>query len=253
MKYVFTTDTDVGTRKDVNQDSILVKHAKTGSYEVLLAIVCDGVGGLSKGELASATVIRAFSEWFEKELPHELNSLDMQVIGGKWELLIRDLNNQMLAYGQKFGVGLGTTFSGILFINNNYLIGHVGDTRVYYLGNSMYQLTEDHTVIANEIKNGTLSVEQAKTDSRRNMLLQCIGASSVVTPQIIVGMVEPGTYIVCSDGFRHEISEKEIFERLYAGNLTDKQMMHLQTRYLIELVKNRQERDNISVVLIKAT
>lgn len=68
--------------KDTNQDSILVKHGQYSGGEVLMAIVCDGMGGLSKGELASATVIRAFDKWFDEELPYELEELDLHVISG---------------------------------------------------------------------------------------------------------------------------------------------------------------------------
>ncbi len=251
MQFVATADTDIGISKDTNQDSVLIKHASTSSGEVLLAIVCDGMGGLAKGELASATVIRSFSEWFDNELPNELLYLDMKVIGGKWELILKDLNAKILAYGKSVGVNLGTTFSGILFMDNQYVIGHVGDTRVYHIGTALKQLTEDQTVVAREVSRGTMTPQQAKTDKRRNMLLQCVGASRVVTPQIIHGTTEKGSYMLCSDGFRHEITEKEIFESLKPVNLINKQAMHGNAKHLIDLVKLRKERDNISVVLIK--
>lgn len=81
MHFTFIAETDIGTTKDTNQDSILVKHGQYSGGEVLMAIVCDGMGGLSKGELASATVIRAFDKWFDEELPYELEELDLHVIG----------------------------------------------------------------------------------------------------------------------------------------------------------------------------
>lgn len=252
MHFVAIADTDIGTTKDTNQDSILIKHASTLSGEVLLAIVCDGMGGLAKGELASATVIRSFSEWFDNELPNELNSLDMRVIGGKIELMLKDLNVRILEYGKSTGVNLGTTFSGVLFVDNQYVIVHVGDTRVYHIGSSLIQLTDDQTLIAREISHGRMTIEQARVDKRRNMLLQCIGASRVVNPQIIYGATEKGSYILCSDGFRHEITENEIFNSLNHKNLINEKIMHKNTRCLIDLVKSRRERDNISVVLIKA-
>lgn len=251
MQFVATADTDIGTSKDINQDSVLIKHAFTPSGEVLLAIVCDGMGGLSKGELASATVIRSFGEWFDKELPKEMSSVDMRVIGGKMELMLKDLNAKILEYGRFIGADLGTTFSGILFMDNQYVIGHVGDSRVYRIGSFLKQLTEDHTVVAREVSRGKITIEQARKDKRRNMLLQCVGASRVITPQIIYGTVQRGAYMICSDGFRHEITEEEIFQSLKPVNLINKQVMHENARHLIDLVKLRQERDNISVVLIK--
>lgn len=253
MRYKATADTDIGISKSTNQDSVLIKHASTEIGEVLLAVVCDGMGGLEKGELASATVIRAFSKWFDEELPFELEAVDMQVIGAKWSLLLKELNVQIMEYSKQYRIdGVGTTFSGILFVNDQYVIGHVGDTRVYHIGSALTQLTTDQTFVAREISRGTMTPEQAKTDKRRNMLLQCIGASRVVEPQIICGKAEKGAYMLCSDGFRHEITESEIYESLNPINLMNKDAMHSNAKYLIEQVKNREEKDNISVILIKA-
>lgn len=253
MHFIATADTDIGISKDTNQDSALIKHAKSDGKEILLAVICDGMGGLSKGELASATVVRAFAKWFDEELPYELNDVDLQVIGAKWSLLLKELNVQILEYSKENNIdGVGTTFSGILFIDDQYVIGHVGDTRVYHIGASLTQLTTDQTFVAREISRGTMTLEQSRTDKRRNLLLQCIGASKVVEPQIICGKAEKGAYMLCSDGFRHEISETEIYESLNPINLMNKDAMHNNAKYLIEQVKKREEKDNISVLLIKA-
>lgn len=252
VRYTATADTDIGISKETNQDSVLIKHASTDLGEVVLAVVCDGMGGLAKGELASATVIREFARWFEEDLPFELENLDMQVIGGKWSLMLKDLNAKILEYGENLGSSLGTTFSGILFVDDKYVIAHVGDTRIYHIGSSLTQLTTDQTFVAREISRGTMTAEQAKTDKRRNLLLQCVGASKTVDPQVICGTVEKGAYMLCSDGFRHEITEAEIYESLNPINFMNKNAMHNNAKYLIEQVKSRQEKDNISVVLIKA-
>lgn len=148
MHYFATADTDIGNTKSTNQDSLLIKHASYCGGEVMLAVICDGMGGLSKGELASATVIKEFSKWFDEELPYELEKLDMNVIGEKWSLLLKELNIRIIEYGQLNHISLGTTFTGILMVNDKYVIGHVGDTRVYFIGNGMMQLTEDQTFVA---------------------------------------------------------------------------------------------------------
>lgn len=252
MRFMATADTDIGISKQTNQDSVLIKHARADGQEILLAVVCDGMGGLAKGELASATVIRAFSKWFDEELPYELNQVDMQIIGAKWSLLLKELNVRILEYSQANGIeGVGTTFSGILFVDDQYVIGHVGDSRIYHIGANLTQLTTDQTFVAREISRGTMTPEQAKTDKRRNLLLQCVGASKVVEPQIICGKTEKGAYMLCSDGFRHEITEAEMYESLNPINLMNKDAMHNNAKYLIEQNKSREEKDNISVLLIK--
>ncbi len=250
MRFMATADTDIGNVKDTNQDSVLIKHAMTEDGEVLMAVICDGMGGLAHGELASATVVRAFDKWFDEELPRELEHIDMQILGLKWSNMLKDLNQKILQYSSN-SKAMGTTFSGILFIGQAYLIVHVGDSRVYQIGTGLHQLTEDQTYVAREIRNGNMTEEQAKQDRRRNMLLQCVGASKRVEPQIISGTTKCGAYMICSDGFRHEVSPAELYESLNPMNLSNKQTMHGKARYLIDLVKSRRERDNISVVLIK--
>ncbi len=253
MRFIATADTDIGISKSTNQDSLLIRSAVYEKGNILMAIVCDGMGGLAKGELASATVIREFDKWFDEELKFELEDIDFAVIGGKWANLLKDLNFKIIEYAKNYGVSsMGTTFSGILFINDKYVIVHVGDSRIYHIGNSVKQMTLDQTFVAREIRRGTMTAEQAKTDKRRNLLLQCVGASDVVEPQVAIGTAEPGAYLLCSDGFRHEISEQEIFGSLNPVNLMNKDAMHANTRYLIDLNKRRNEKDNISAILIKA-
>lgn len=252
MKFCATADTDVGISKKTNQDSVLIKHAKVDDKEVLLTVVCDGMGGLSRGELASATVVRAFSQWFDNNLSM-INCVDTATIGKHWTSLLVELNSKISAYGEKIkSDGMGTTFTGILFIDNEYLIVHVGDTRAYFIDDSLLQLTSDQTFIAREIQRGTMTIEEAKTDKRRNMLLQCVGASKTVEPEILTGEVKKGIYMLCSDGFRHEVSEEEFISNLSSDKLIDKESMHTIAKNLIELSKNRNEKDNISVVLVKA-
>lgn len=253
MHYMATADTDIGISKRTNQDSVLIKHASTDEYEVLLAIICDGMGGLSKGELASAVVIREFAEWFDNSLPYELEQVDLQVIIGEWTLMLKELNARILDYSREHGLeGVGTTFTGILFIDRQYIICHVGDTRVYQIGTDLNQLTTDQTFVAREVSRGTMTPQQARTDKRRNLLLQCVGASRVVEPQVICGQAERGAYLLCSDGFRHEITEREMYESLRPTDLVNKAAMHSSARYLIEQVKGRGEKDNIPCVLIRA-
>ena len=252
MKYLVVADTDIGIRKQTNQDSLLVKYGNSEVGEVLLAVMCDGMGGLDKGEVASATVIREFARWFQEDLPYELETLDMQVIGGKWSLMLKELNVKIAEYGKKINSRLGTTFTGILLAGNEYAAVHVGDSRLYHISTTIKQMTKDQTFVAREVSRGTLTAEQARTDKRRNMLLQCVGAAAKLEPDIMTGRIEKGVYMLCTDGFRHEISEREMFENLNPDVLRNKDIMQKNARYLIDQIKLRQEKDNISVILIKA-
>ena len=114
------------------------------------------------------------------------------------------------------------------------------------------QLTKDQTFVAREVELGNMTQEQAKQDPRRNGLLQCVGASEEVYPDFFFGKVkENAVYLLCSDGFRHEISAEEIYEKLNPQVLWEDDAMQKNSMELIALNKARQERDNISVVLIR--
>ena len=253
MKFLASLDTDIGITKETNQDSLLLKQAVVNGKEVLMAVVCDGMGGLEKGELASATVIKAFDEWFETSIIIETKNPNMEIIGNRWELLLKQLNMDILEYASRNSIkAIGTTFSGILFIEDDYIICHVGDSRVYEITNNLKQLTQDHTFIAREIKKGTMTAEMAKNDKRRNLLLQCIGASQRIEPQIVIGKRKIGNYLLCSDGFRHEISDNEVYEKLNFNSNKNETEINNNIRTVIELLKHRNERDNISAILIKS-
>ena len=251
MFYTAVAETDVGIVKKTNQDSVLIKHGKYKGKEVLLAVICDGMGGLAEGEIASATVVDEFSKWFDSQLINELNNTDMNVIGNEFSIMLKELNIRISEYAKSRGIRMGTTFTGVLFIDDYFVTVHVGDSRLYYINNRVDQLTEDQTFVAREIKRGNMTIEQAKTDKRRNMLLQCVGASDNLEPDVFTGKVQAGTYMLCSDGFRHELTQNEIRINFDSNILSDKNVMHVNARKLIETVKSRNEKDNISVILIK--
>ena len=99
---------------------------------------------------------------------------------------------------------------------------------------------------------GRMTMEQALQDERRNVLLQCVGASDEVYPDLFFGDVEENAvYMLCSDGFRHEITQEEIYRGLQPSALLNESAMKQNAAALIELNKDRGERDNISVVLIR--
>ena len=255
MIFIGTAVTDIGNIKKTNQDSVCIKVAKSEKNEnIAMAVLCDGMGGLEKGELASATVIRAFVDWFENELPKLLVKLNWRIISSEWEKLIKEQNYRISQYGKQIEVSLGTTVTALLVIEKRYLIAHVGDSRVYEINKGFKQLTEDQTFIAREIKKGTMTPEQAATDPRRNMLLQCVGASKDVEPQMITGDIKEETvFMLCSDGFRHVLTDSEMYDSFNPVIASSALVMEQNSRHLIDIVKSRQERDNITVALLKCS
>lgn len=248
----YSIKTDIGIKKKVNQDAVLVKEAKTSKGKIYMFVICDGMGGLSHGEVASGKAIRAFDKWFSSKLGVLLaNKSKHEVIIESWKLLIESVSNEIMRYGEENGVQLGTTLTATLvFEDLQYVFAHVGDTRLYHFSDDTRIVTEDHTVIAREIRLGNITPEEALTDPRRNMLLQAVGASEILEIQTGVGIVKAGEYfLLCSDGFRHKINEKEIRDRLV--NCTNKNDLDEMLTELIELNKQRQETDNITAILVR--
>ncbi len=253
MNFIVSANTDIGLVKNTNQDSLSVKVINTSIGRMSFAILCDGMGGLAKGEVASASVIRAFESWVNNDLPLLCSApIDENVIKAQWEKILLDQNNAIKTYGGRQGVKLGTTAVVMLITENNYFVMNVGDSRAYEISDSLVQITNDQTFVAREVALGNMTPEQAEVDERRSVLLQCIGASEEVYPDFFVGASKENvTYMLCSDGFRHEITPDEIFAKFQPGVLMDDSTMNQNTIDLIELNKQRNERDNISVVLVR--
>ena len=255
MEYKIAIQTDIGIQKETNQDSCCVKEAITEKGHILLAVICDGMGGLAKGEVASAALIKAFSDWFEKELPQHLAAEHpLQEIQYRWDRIMKEQNQNIAAYGKMLHLQLGSTLTALIILEDgSYLIGHVGDSRSYRITDQeVVLLTEDQTVVAREIKQGKLTPEQAQTDPRRNVLLQCIGASRIVEPDFYTGTALPNQcYMLCSDGFRHVITGEELHRAFAPSNNPDEQTMSAHIEELIDLNKYRHENDNITALLLK--
>lgn len=253
MNFIISANTDVGIAKSTNQDSLSMKVINTPQGRMVFGIMCDGMGGLEKGEVASASVIRAFDNWVMNELPLLCNApLEDGVIKAQWERIITEQNETIKTYGARQGVKLGTTAVVMLLTQNRYYILNVGDSRAYELTTDIRQITVDQTFVAREVALGNMTPEEAETDSRRNVLLQCVGASEEVYPEMFFGdVVQNAVYMLCCDGFRHVITPEEMYEKLQPGNLMDEYTMNQNSIGLIELNKQRSERDNISVALVR--
>lgn len=253
MNFLISATTDIGIVKSTNQDSLSVKIINTEQGRMVFAILCDGMGGLEKGEVASASVIHAFDKWLREEFPSVCNApIEDYMIRAQWEKIIAEQNDTIKAYGATQGVRLGTTAVVLLITEKRYYILNVGDSRAYEISDNIYQLTTDQTFVAREIALGNMTEEQAMQDERRNVLLQCIGASDMVYPEMFFGDTkENAVYMLCSDGFRHQITPQEIYEKFQPAVLLDNNRMNVNATALIELNKTRQERDNISVALVR--
>ena len=252
MGFVVALHTDIGIKKKTNQDSALVLEAMTDKGSVLLACLCDGMGGLAKGEVASAALINMYKKWFYIDLPAILyNDLSSESIKKGLEQILFTMCEKIMTYGKQCGVNLGTTTVCLLLIGDKYYISTVGDSRAYCVSDNLYQITKDQTFVQREIDMGRITPEEAEVHPQRNVLLQCIGASDFIVPDFYEGQVAQGDrFLLCSDGFRHVISSEEIYNRINRQSAPDAASMKEALVSLTELDKSRMETDNITSILV---
>lgn len=256
MQYTVAAYSDTGLQKETNQDSLCVRRAKTrASGEFVLAVVCDGMGGLQKGELASAWCVDAFADWFDRSmgaLP-DLCQKGFTGVREQWGRLLEEIHGDLLRYSEEHGIQLGTTVNAFLTYEDRFLTVNVGDSRTYERKNTLRQLTQDQSLVAREIAAGRLTEEESRHHPQRNILLQCLGVGEGVIPEYRDGKVQnDALYLLCSDGFVHELSIAEMGDLLQPTFLQSKEALTDALRQITEICKERGETDNITAILIKA-
>ncbi|MCM1506012.1 MAG: hypothetical protein NC177_02600 [Ruminococcus flavefaciens] len=256
--YNFSYVTTEGIVKTVNQDALLIKIAEYKKHKILFSAVCDGMGGLYCGEKASSFVISGVSEWFEKEYPKIIKKGgNILEIRQSLDECLHRLNDDIIDNTEK-GKSMGTTFTSLLIdpILDITLTGHVGDTRLYKIFTDHIEVvTMDHSVVAEEVRRGIISEEEARNDSRQNQITNCIGVASknriydfiIQTPQTDC------VYMICSDGFRKMITETEINTYLSPDVNLDNDSLKSNLERLLALNIQRKETDNITALALKYT
>lgn len=252
MDFIVTATTDVGIRKRVNQDRMFAGRMETPYGPAAFAVLCDGMGGLEKGEIASSVLVRAFTQWVSKyQLEMCADTVEDCVIREQWTAVVEEMNAWIVGYSRENGCRMGTTVTAMLLTPKRYYLLNIGDTRAYEaLPCGIRQLTVDHTLVQREVERGNLTRRQAESAPMGNVLTRCVGIEDEVYPDLFFGRPKEGAvYLLCSDGFRHRAAEEEIIAQLFGGDA--ERDMESRQEALVELVKERGETDNISVITIQ--
>lgn len=253
MRYLLAYYTDKGKIKSVNQDSLLVVQANYEGDNVVLAVVCDGIGGLERGEWASANVTNSFARWFQKEMQGLVVQEEFEdALYDSWEILLQKAHLRIKEYGRVRNIQLGTTVTAMLFWHENYYIAHIGDCRIYEIRNQIILLTKDQVQEGLRIKNHTDGIERKRVNTEKHVLLQGVGASKVIRPTYYSGKAkENAVYLLCTDGFRNRVSSQELHEAFKPEKLVNEKIMAQRGKRITEIVMDRGEKDNISVLLVR--
>lgn len=256
MGFIQSYCTNKGKHRKSNQDALAIIKATTASGESLIGVVCDGMGGYSQGELASKYCITKIVEWYKGRFSRiaRSSSEDDWRNGVQTELnyLIKNINEQLVRYGKQKDIKIGSTITGIIFWRQKYLIFHAGDSRAYQIIDKIRQITADDSLVAQKVSEGEMTEEEAKHFVKRNILTNCVGVSSGVSVKFYIGNYSDGEcYLLCSDGFWHNLGNDEIEKYLLADQIASDDVMQMYLQYLTNLVYERGEKDNASAIGVK--
>ncbi len=254
--------TDIGTKERKNQDGSCIKRAKTSIGMITMAIVCDGVNGMRQGELASTAIIEEFCSWFDRRLPliledHVVEKEErlwkqiIQAIKVDWKAKLQEVHTSIREYGEANHVSIGSTFTGILLFEEFCsMVMHVGDTRLYKISDKVERLTVDQTLAEREIERGSITREEARKKGMENVLLQCVGASKNIKPDMTIDYFDSDAiYLLCTDGFWRTVKQEDL-QKISIYRERGQEGLEDYLRELIEQLKIDGEEDNITVVAV---
>lgn len=240
MKIRGACNSNIGCR-EINQDAVLFRDLMQGEDCFALCAVCDGVGGLEHGELASGFLKERIESWFEDVCKWmDAARVDTGVLFSHLKDAAELWNEELWQQCQEKGMRMGSTMSLLMIIRDCYYIVHVGDSRVYRCRrNVLEQLTEDASVA--RMRNGRV----------KNYLSNYMGREKELQFQSLEGTVEDGDlFMVCSDGFYHYLTDGDILklQQIYKKNSKIAEICSCVIGMLLE----RGERDNISLGVVVA-
>ena len=252
MGYHFAYHTDIGKRES-NQDSLVIKSYSKNGKKAFLAAVCDGLGGLSRGEVNSRKAAQILSNWFEGVSVPVADGTDRpEYMEEQMEMLLRTINRSLFNDNRAAGSPGGTTMSALLLWNGERFIAHIGDSRIYEIRNGeVRQLTRDHSYVAREVELGHMTEAEAKVSKKRNVLLQCLGAKPFLDePQVGEdGEEAPAVYLLGTDGFWHYMEQDYVLECLSPEKVRPEEMKQCLVN-IVRTGREKGEKDNATAVVV---
>jgi serine/threonine protein phosphatase PrpC len=237
------TQTDAGVRRQVNEDSLAVPTdlpPQLLAQKGYLFVVADGIGGHTAGKTASDLAIRVVMQQYYADPSTDVRQSLVQAIQAANAEIHRQA--QDLAYA-----GMGTTVVAAVVRGSSLTVAHVGDSRAYLLrGEGMQVLTQDHTWVAAQVRNGLLTPEQARQHDQRHVLIRSLGREPQVEVDVSRTTLGAGDgFLLCSDGL-WELVDKRTIQQLLST-----QPAQAAAQQLIDLANQAGGPDNITAVIVK--
>ena len=241
MQISVAARTDVGRIRAGNEDSLFADATRSRG----LFIVADGMGGHAAGEVASEMAVTIIAQ----ELA-ALETIEGPDARERLSAALRRANSAIYqrTISESDKQGMGTTASVLLLSDAGYLIGQVGDSRVYLLReNALRQLTKDHSYVQEQVDAGYLTPEQARYHPYSNVITRCVGAGENVEPDLYAGAIRAGdVFLVASDGLTGMVDDRRLLQIL-SSNAAPRRVVDA----LIAEANGRGGLDNITAILIQ--
>ncbi len=242
MKHRVFGVTDVGRVRENNQDNMLIDDNRR------LYAVADGMGGHAAGEVASELAISTLAATMDD---HE-NSGQPEEVREQLEMAFREGNRRICesVVTRNEWRGMGTTIVAMVALEDNAVIGHVGDSRAYLLREGRLQrLTSDHSWVNEQVKLGLLTDDEAHRHPMRNIVTRALGNRTELQVEITDSDVQPGDlFVLCSDGLNSMLNDDQIHSTL-TEHASDPEAA---CRALVERANERGGEDNITVICVAA-
>ncbi|MCA9571624.1 MAG: serine/threonine-protein phosphatase, partial [Myxococcales bacterium] len=216
MRVEATGITDVGLKRDRNEDAFLVND------ELRLYVVADGMGGHAGGQHASALAVNTVEEMVDtialSASEDDVDPVDHLKAGLDRAVRLAGKRIHDFASAHPEFRGMGTTIVVVLVVGSNAFVAHVGDSRVYLVRDgAIEQVTDDHSLVAQSIREGVLTAEEARTHRMRNVITRALGFNADVEVDVQVRAVTRGDrFLLCSDGLSGKLEADEMRELLDA-------------------------------------
>jgi len=242
----FSAKSDLGLKRKVNEDSFLADES-IGLYMVL-----DGIGGHLAGEVASKLGLNTIKENVIRSIKNKPLA-DNQNLSREVQILNESLllANQIIyeaANSQPEYFGMGTTVASLLLGRENIAIAHVGDSRIYLIReNSIERLTEDHSLVMEQLKRGIISAEEAEKSEMKNIITRALGAEELLIPTVDELIpFNNDLFLICSDGLTDLVTDDEILEII----LKSRHLFDQAVQNLIDKANVKGGKDNITAILV---
>ena len=190
--------TDKGKVRSANQDAYRLSLSPDGEY--VLAALCDGMGGVHGGEIASAVAADSFMQYAEDMLRREPKSDAAQVL--REAAAYANLKVYDRAFRDESCRGMGTTLVAALVRPEDAAVVNIGDSRCYWLADAqLQQVTRDHSLVQSMVDRGLITEDEARSHPRKNVIMRAVGLERTIRSDIFRLDIRPGdALLLCSDG-----------------------------------------------------